>query len=333
VKRGELYLHSSAVATVIVSYLASEEIRLRESAHPEQSSHDIANGVRARVLMMPDFPKEGIIKIEREWKIPQFENEECVATLRYCLELLQLVLLDCQARLLDTPVEGDIPTIAQVHEYASALPLARFAVPAQCRSVSIELRTGVPFEVRLQEQELNLDESIDEVRLHYGGLTEPLTPGILESPRAIAHYYMRLASRIMRTDGFHDPLAILFRDKVPSGVIALRFENNSQKFAIWEKVAREVAERGSDTIVVVGEAWTAPIDSLPRYGRAEESLERREVLNIDVLTSTGEYIQLVSRIGRVAGSAIVTPPRETESGVPYYLNPIMEHWKNERRQR
>ncbi len=328
VHKADLEFQSKAEVTVVFSYNKTEQLRGPTPADPKKASLTIARDIRTLMLLDPNMPRHGVIKVERKWLHSGLGDAEVLSTLIYCHYCLRFFVLDCVARLLDTSPPGATPPLAEIHKQLDSGTPDKIAVTAELRTVSIELETGEPMYVRTLDRER--PRGLPSPEEHYG-VTPVLMPiGKGVSLRDLVDFFQTQARVVMRVDGHHLPLVFLFREGMPVKTIGMQIGNNSQKYALWEQVAKQVESAGADRVLSIGEAWAAPFSPDAQHERPAESLQRREYLHIAAIDSGGEYLDVGIPIGRVAGEPLLGTPVVLAGRPPAFFSAIQEVWHRQR---
>ena len=140
----------------------------------------------------------------------------------------------------------------------------------------------------------------------------------------LAYWINERARETLLADGTH---AGMFFLRTANGVSpqllggTTRSEMPEALKAIAEAVEREQA----DGVVVVAEAWSAPIDDLPEGGAAE-SLHARDILLVTALDSHGTALALETSLHRLDDEHVELGPTVQTESQSIFLNSVRRLW-------
>lgn len=324
VHHSDLDLQSSTKVHVITSYHRDERLDRLAVEDESRSSLDIARLIKAEVQLVLGLPAEGVVQLERTWRLPDLDNRELLSVLGYCLHLLLALFRDCYKRLVSVEPGAPTSSICTVQSSLASMSPNDFALPSQLRTLSVDLETDQPMWIRKRSGKpaVSPEEAVDR----YG--SPAAAPGSTVSLHDRGHYLMSQARMIMRVDGFHHPMVFLFRQGAPLTFQGLHIETHSQKYLLWDQVAQEVRRLGADEVFSVAEAWVAPVDKSNPHLRPEASVERREYLTVTGISKQGDFVQLAAPIGRVSSWPILGPVEDLDGPIPNYFAPIKHVWSS-----
>ena len=97
---------------------------------------------------------------------------------------------------------------------------------------------------------------------------------------------------------------------------------------MMRSLAYEVAKRGADAVILIGEAWSAPADPSKPMMRAVNSPDRRELLTGTVVSKAGEPVSLAAEIKRDGHAVTLDQTVEERGGAHFIFAPVYEAWAN-----
>jgi hypothetical protein len=90
----------------------------------------------------------------------------------------------------------------------------------------------------------------------------------------------------------------LLRGKKLVQLSELTFENQQEKFLVWQHIAEDVCRRGADGFVFIGETWLSRREGLTRGVRPSDARDREEAIHVFAARSTGDTRSLVIPFSR-----------------------------------
>jgi hypothetical protein len=103
-----------------------------------------------------------------------------------------------------------------------------------------------------------------------------------------------MARYMLERDGFHVPMAHLFDGKgapAGAGIVVLAYEDPARKYLTQQLLADEVARCGARAVILITEAWTAPMpedfDPEKPSRRPRDHPDRGQALIVTVATWDG----------------------------------------------
>ena len=131
---------------------------------------------------------------------------------------------------------------------------------------------------------------------------------------------------MFKKDGYHITIAFLLRDGKPIDIRELRPGEHGHKYLMMRGLAHEVAKRGADAIILIGETWSAPADPTKPMMRTVESPDRRELLTGTVVSKAGEPLYLAAEIKRDGKAVTLERTVEGRGGAHFAFAPVYEAW-------
>ncbi len=141
----------------------------------------------------------------------------------------------------------------------------------------------------------------------------------------LAHWINERARETLESDGEH---ALMFFLVGGDGQIHAQLVGATTRDEMPEalnRIADEVKRDEAIAVVVVGEAWTAPSESVQANSVAE-SLAARDVLFVAALNATGEELTLETPVQRHDDQHVSLGETETTNGHSLFLNPVRLIW-------
>lgn len=356
VKEGDLETESLAVARVITSYAdAAAEVaadldrvtqRKAGSADPQPEGSDTVREISAppryslhEILhMVASLPipsrtlRQSTLTIERRWVDMALPDHELLAALGHAYGVAQQLVNDAHDRV-GRPHAVVLPHREGVAIDARELHEGRLA----CMVTSRRIRT---FAI-----------SLDDLTPETGGQAWPMTspdpeaaamavakygvqpewPESIESPVDLVPTYVELGRQILATDADHGWFVFFFVGPKMVHAETLMARNNADKRDLAQRVADLAAMNGIDGLIVVGEAWMAPLllDEEGAFIPPAEHPDREEYLMIHGEDAAGRvhavHLPFVRREGE---PTVVGDPIDMSDTHYQFLDPVRAIWRS-----
>ena len=141
----------------------------------------------------------------------------------------------------------------------------------------------------------------------------------------LAHWVNERARETLASDGEH---ALMFFLVGGDGQIRPQLVDATTRDEMPEalnRIADEVKRGEATAVVVVGEAWTAPSESVQAGGVAE-SLEARDILFVAALNAGGGELTLETPVRRDDDQSVTLGETQTTDTHSLFLNPVRRLW-------
>lgn len=96
------------------------------------------------------------------------------------------------------------------------------------------------------------------------------------------------AKYVLKKDGYHVHLVMIFVDSELAQVIELRNNDQADKYRTIRSVASQMEKIGANQFVMISEMWTARFDAGQPYRKASEAPDRGEMLTLIAASQAGE---------------------------------------------
>lgn len=133
------------------------------------------------------------------------------------------------------------------------------------------------------------------------------------------------ARAVLDEDGTH---ALMLFLRTPDGGVHPQLVGGATRDEMpkaLSRIAEEVARREADGVVVVGEAWRAPIDPVA-IGGAAESLQAEDILFVAALDAAGNELSLETPLRRTDDRHVTLGETEKTSSRSPFLNDVRRLW-------
>jgi hypothetical protein len=131
----------------------------------------------------------------------------------------------------------------------------------------------------------------------YGSISKIFGPRSGDTLRERAERLFTAAKVMLVRDGYHIGIAFLISDQTIQ-LVNIVFPNRAAKYVITRELAKYAVSVGAKSVIMIGEAWTAPIGSVPASGFASESKGRGEALVLNAANNQGEHFNISAQFYR-----------------------------------
>ena len=322
-KQGDLDAHSFVRAEIVASYMDNGprvEVPAKLWDAPLQLVKSIPTGA-----VGDHIRKDGIVRIQRRWVENTLPDHELLDAVAIAYGRLSLLVSDAHHQLgLPKPKTIHTPTGAAYPEGQRGGRLPCMIGHADTRTLDVWLATGVPVEFEVIEPEIDLKEG-PKLEARYGMKPADIF-GASNATEDRLRSLFATARTMFEKDGYHITITFLLRDGIPVEIRELRPGEHGHKYLMMRSLAHEVAKRGADAVILIGEAWSAPVDPSKPLMRAVDSPDRRELLTGTVVSKTGEPVHLEAEIKRNGKTVTLDPTIEARGGVHFAFAPVYEAW-------
>jgi hypothetical protein len=337
VHKGDLETHSTATAGIRANWLGPWELGTME-VPPLMPTDVIAVLIKDAVEPGEELRREGVLEVERRWVEKGLPDDEILGSLAHCFGVLWTLLGDAHGRC------G--VTMSDVHgDEHLAVPNSHLENQPDCMIVERHLRTvflhlGTGDLLTRGSAEIEYDPDIGERARERYGLDE-LKDRFAEQKKLAGsvsrdeHFLsssaalVEMGRRMLAKDGYHETMAFLHAPNGKSENIAIRVEDQQDKYLVMERIAERVRLMQADQVFYITESWFAPEDSVAQGQRAGESVERKEALYFLAVTARGpnhsrEWFIPFTR--DADGSVELEATHEGPPQFPLFLAPIFAVW-------
>lgn len=313
-KVGDLELHSSSSATLIIGYLQETDIHV-DVRRKELIGANIKRLIRFAEKKLPSGVSRGaVVRIERKWVANTLPEWELLTALVYVYSRAKEV---CQnlARHLDSALPPEIPDPT---EFDAAWSDAR-----GIRYVTLQGRAAGQMRSQRIQSDPNFELPPKLVALveKRKGSCPP------KSFNQLVDYHVEMATVNFETYGSHVPMLFMYgADGDLVDYISTEFYDRSDKYLFWRSVADRVLYVKPKAIVWIAEAW---IRSRPkaRHQRIDNLPITGEMLHLFAITDNGNVQAYRWEIERHSDSnepALGEPEKvaSKEESMPTFFAPI-----------
>lgn len=270
-----------------------------------------------------------ILRAERRWVDAKLPETELLEALSHVFKVLSAVLFDAHSHF----------AAPHTHECAwrsmqQALP---HGVPACMvrqdwhRTAFFDINSGMMLKSR--DIPVKLPDGIQEVaKAHYGGL------GAIGAALRAAHdlnsrvvAFTEMAKRVMLTDGYHLPTAIIDAPGGRGRLCHLKMDDRTEKHMVFRGLAAEIERLGATSVLIITEVWTAKFDPTQPLRHAADFPERGEALQIVGLDNEGNVSSFLVPFTRQENTIQFAESIPAHDDTLNFLNPIRDVWRRQKK--
>ena len=138
--------------------------------------------------------------------------------------------------------------------------------------------------------------------------------------------FFKTAKKTFLRDGYHGLILILFKDM--EFVDATGIEVPAERHERIEELAMRMSDRPFDTVVMISEQWSAPLEIVELGLMPSESDRRIETLDVWGAFCDGVMIEVSAEILRDGDALDLGPHRLSWDMKFHLLEPIAEKWQS-----
>jgi len=331
VKEGDLETQSRVKAAILSSYFGSPYYEM--NVEPMTPTEDIA-AMMASENIPKHLIKNGILRVERKWISTDFPEQELLDVLSHCYGVLSTMIFDAHSH-----SKAVVPQVfvryknGKVKQHKESIThldgrLPCMVVEAATRTVLVKLSTNEFLKPKLVKVK-NVSKKILIKR--YGDVfANKSRPN---NKREKAMIFLELAKTVLRTDGHHVPIVFLELKNNRYEIISFELGDQSEKYLMADKLARDVEKKGAKSVMGIAEAWAIlpKNNNAPESGPVEEIPERHEALTVDYLSSDGDEFSFHCIFRREGDSIEFGDLIESPRSNNLFYTPLRKAWKRSRR--
>lgn len=285
-KQGDLSIYSQARAKIIASYLGGPVTGWIDSCL--FSSNDAIRASIPKLYLNPHVIQHGTMIVERRWVANSLPDMEILEAMSHVYGELQRAIIE-----LTQKAEMALPGWLQ-----NGLPHAMRTL-AMDRAAYVSIASGDTYGYRLFQKPIeNLAKAQKSaLEKRYGPITKIIGPRPGDTLREQAESLFKVAKVMLVRDGYHAGIAFLLSDSTVR-IVNVDFPNRAAKYVITRELAKYAASTGATSVIMIGEAWTAPRSSTPSSGFASEAKHRGEALILNAANKKGEHFSIRAQFYR-----------------------------------
>ncbi len=325
-KQGDLETESTARVSLGYDWYDDSHVDLL--VPPLLSPQQISQYFFAKFDLPETVREFGYLSVERRWVAYGLSDHELLDALSYCYGVLATIVSEAHARL-------GTRMYAFAHEShdsqgrrpQSGGPLRCMSAGRDERTATLHLKSGKVIGITTSPAQV---AAPSEAEARYGRLA-PAYAGegdFFDFAELVNDY----ARDLLRRDGFHATVALLYGPEGNLATIQLNFPDRQHKMLTMEGVAREVERRGASAAILISEAWYAPAPDNPREWegfQASQDPQRVEGLTVVAAAQDGRCRSYSSLLTRTEGGVDLgeTDVEASEEHTPGILEPIRRVWR------
>lgn len=286
VKEGDLSLYSKANVAIITNWF--EPPCVETEINPFTKTEDLVKEMSKNIRFRPSY-LDAILRIERKWIDSELPTKELLEALAYIFYFLTKILFDAHQSLIE---ENQIKKCSWY-----------FANNNQKKEIYKSMndfdwyRTSwydLKNKIYLDAKEIPVNRkllSLEKTKERYSNcLVEIKKKGKPKNFDEEVNMYFGMAKGVLKREGHHSPMVILGYPDKSKKILALQFDNKSEKYLIIYKLVNIIKNTGAISIIYISESWLHPIDGVKYTRNGYNSLHKKEALSVSALNIKGEAI-------------------------------------------
>lgn len=325
VKRGDLELLSKLRIEVVGSYLEGEVAIFEENYNPNLTNAEIY----ARTISM-GLPSEvfenSYVKLQRRWIDKNYPDYELGELLSECWSAVSELLLDAPSSIESEKSKFNgqkLPPCMHQHlEMKNMLmkvcgeTLVPTVLGSESVPVDVERRQSIEERYRDTPMFKSRDDSI-----RFSSMTF----------KEQCDFLFQQAKSVLKRDGYHIHLAMLFVQGELAKLIEIRNEDQADKYITTRDLASKIERIGGDAVIIISEAWSALFDPDNPYRGAGDMPDRREILMLIGVTKKNENYCFSVPILREGDAILFGKQSVADATNVNLIQPILSVWERQKR--
>jgi hypothetical protein len=324
-KQGDLEAHSVVRAEIIASYL-EEGPCIEVPAHLFDGAEKLLKSVPDS-LIREHIRKNGALRIQRRWVENTLPGYELLDAVAIAYGKIAELVHDAHRQIGLNP-----PYVIKASGETIDLRSTGWRIPCmighkQPRTLLFSLKdfSQTVFRSIIFEGPKTEAEIAAVLERYDGNPFGTLNRGFRDKEDLAAAYFS-VARTVFLRDGYHQSFLFLFRDLQLLMVIGLNTEDVLSKYLIMREMAHKAITTGADTVILVGEAWSACASELRPYERPADSSVRTEVLFLNLVSKDGVALDFVADIVRDGQAFSLGNTQILKDSALFQLAPFYESW-------
>lgn len=255
--------------------------------------------------------REPLLQIKRSWIEVELPENELLKTLAYCYVRLRELVIETlkliEPKYVFPEIESDSSLLKQF-------------VPETKRTSYIDMKSWD--NISTEEKPIDFNPKlVPKVIKLYGGF--PKFPDS-NNPFDFIKPLKKFAKIALVKDGYHIPLLIIFREKLPLKMLLIPTRNKTEQYSLVRKIAEEVKTEDITGLLFVLEEWIYPRDNYNKHNRLE-------ALAIIVINRELKYECHMLPFKKDKDNNITISDEIILDSLSdaYWLQPIISAWKSE----
>ncbi len=284
---------------------------------PMVPTRALAELIATKTDLSEEVRQVGVVVVDRRWVEKNLPDHEMLTALGHCYALLAATIDH-----LHKPEASRGPAASEL------LPRVECMEPNEFdRTVCISLSNGDELIVIEGDWQPAHRVPPKEIENRYKMSKLPEMPPPTAALRERALFIFEMAKRITEKDGYHRSVVLYFTEDGKHAVHGFDMADRAEILVAWRVVAANVRKMRATSIISIGEGWLAPVPEDGVIRPAEESPERKEILQIDAVSRDGEQYTFWAEMTRKWGRVRLGPMQEWDKQYAFYLEPVRAAWK------
>lgn len=324
VKQSDLETKSVAVASIHNNYLFEPTFEFE--VNPTEKLENVAKLLVERISK--PLTDTGYLRIERQWIVEELATVELLSALAHAFTVLRALINDLKDRSGPTKIYPQFDDSKKGIEPESIISLLNEHSP-ECMKTFEDYRTewfSFPALNPVHLDFVNIAVPATDKKTAKEKYGDFLSTGKKpESFRERLDLFANNAKHILEVDGYHMTVLFMFDARGHMEMVRTTFNEQSDKYAFWQRVSKRAKRHGITELFFIAEAWTYTLEDKIKYGSPEHIVNKKEVLGISGLSKSGECLNIAIPFYNQNGKCILGEQSE-DNNMPYFFAPINKAW-------
>lgn len=283
VKEGDLLIHSKARIAIVESWFDPPTFEIEI---PPNSKTDGFVKILTKHIPKNKSFLIGLLRAERRWVDSKLPNNELLDALAYVFQFLSNIILDAHESLLKPE---DVKQCSWYYAYNSSKEQIQRSMSSinLNRMLWIDLKNNEIIDVKEIPLKKNKERN-KYVKKRYSDNIEfaKKLKGIKGFTKETEGLF-ELAKNILIKDGHHNPIAYIGYPNGKKRLYGMEFRDRGEKYLVTYELANIIKKTGATSLILINEAWVAPISNVELTQKGIKSQERKEALMLNAIDAEG----------------------------------------------
>jgi hypothetical protein len=324
-KQGDLESHSYVKAEILASY-TDDGLSIEVPLDLFEDTKQLFSKIKDKKYQ-EHITKDGVLRIQRKWVENSLKEYELLEAVAIAYGRISELVDDAHRQLgLSIPA-----TISEMSGETYGKEFRNGKLPCMVghgdlRTMNFWIESGAEIEISVKDQKFNR-EAAEEAAKRYSIKPEKIFSAESNLESMLSSLF-ETARGVFLVDGYHVTVMFFMQNGKPVKIAQLDPDEHGEKYLLMREAANTVARTGADSVIMIGELWSAPFDSSSPYRRAADSSERREYLSAVMINKDGNPIRKLAEIIRKDGVSLGETQTNVGEALPIFT-PIYEVWGKE----
>jgi len=330
VKQRDLEMHSKARISIVDSWFDPPKLEILIPPFTHKREFTKLLKQRAPVDIRWDV---GLLRVERRWVDSRLPDYEILEALVHSFGVLSRLLVDAHNSLLEQSTRNQCRWFAAISLSIDRPPPCMLAQDWD-RTIWVDLHDGeivMPTIVPHKPSKKDMQRAAKRYPFLDSSKSKLTTKLSLKDEAA---FLFEQAKNVLKTDGYHVPIAILGYPDKRRSMCSLIMADRADKHLLLRGLAAEIEKTGADSVIIINEVWISTHQNGKPVCHAADDPNREEGLQLIAANEKGNvfiHTALFSR-DKDGNITINNEPIVTDFTVNL-IEPIREAWRRKKQSR